>query len=114
MRDTLRRVADDQNAWTVDGFPLTTMPLQLERMIEREAQFLQVDRLADEIVGAASQSRDSVLEQRLGRDHNHCRLWAASLDLAQQVEAGTVGQVDVQQYRRWPLGDNCRQRCRAR
>src|SRR5262245_55675864 len=114
MRDTLRRVADDQNAWTVDGFPLTTMSLQLERMIEREAQFLQVDRLADEVVGAASQSRDSILEQRLGRNHNHGRPRAAALDLGQQVEAGAVWQIDVEQQRGGPLCNKGRQRRRSR
>jgi hypothetical protein len=38
---------------------------EVERLvlIEREAQFLQMDRLADEIVGAAAQSRDRVLEK---------------------------------------------------
>ena len=44
-------------------------------------------------------SRDRVLEQRLRRDHDHGRSRAAALDLAQQVEAGAVGQIDVQQHR---------------
>src|SRR5262249_46880975 len=96
------------------GAWLAALALKLERPIEREAQFLQVDRLADEIVGAAAKSRDRILEQRLRGYHNYSRLGPAALDLAQQIEAGDVRQIDVEQHRRRLLGNDGRQRRRSR
>src|SRR5262249_61513752 len=93
---------------------LTPSPLKLGARGESEAPSLKLDRRPDETAGPAARPRYRVLEQSPRRDHNPGRLRAAALDLAQQIGAGAVGQVDVEQHRRWPLGDKRRQRRRSR
>ena len=68
-----------------------------DRIADRDAEFFEVDRLADEIVSAAAQSRNGVIDLNIAGDHDHDRFGMFTLDLAQHVETGTVRQIDIEQ-----------------
>src|SRR5262245_50808122 len=115
-----RRLADD----LIEAESLLLLPPQepnlapesagLDPVADGDLEFAEPDRLTDEIVSAAAQRRDRVLEMNVARDHDHDGLRLAPLVFEQGVESGSVGQIDVLQHRRRPLRVEGLQRRRHR
>ena len=71
--------------------------MRLDAVANRDAKLFEVDGLAYEVVRAAAQRGDSVLDDDVARDHHDHGFGAARLYLAQGVETRAVGQVNVQE-----------------
>jgi hypothetical protein len=63
----------------------------------RHVKFFEVDGLADEIVSATTQSGDGLVHQNVSGDHDDDRVRLALSQLAQHVQARTIGEVNVEQ-----------------
>ena len=69
-----------------------------------DVEFFQVDRLANEIVRAAAQRGDCLVNQHVGGNHYYDRVRLSMTNLTQHVKPRPVGQVNVKQHRGGWLG----------
>jgi len=60
--------------------------MRLDAVADRDAQFFEVDWLRDEIISAAAQGRNRVLNEHVACDHDHDRVRLSRFDLAQGIE----------------------------
>ena len=70
----------------------------LQRVLHRDREFVEVQRLADEVVGAQLERGLHVLELRVGGDHDDGAGVAGLLQLFQDFNAVGVGQAHIQQH----------------
>ena len=70
-------------------------PAQLDRALQRCDEVVAVDRLLDEVVGAAAQGLHRQVVLAVPGDQHRRRLRAQLLDLAQHLEAVEAGHLDV-------------------
>ena len=99
----LRRDGDDF-VITGGAADLATQRLDLgaqarrfQRILDGDAQFFEVERLADEVVGAQLKRGLHVIELRIGRDHDDRRRVGSFLNLLENLDAAQVGHADVEQ-----------------
>ena len=71
-------------------------PGRLEGAVEDLAESLQIDRLDEVIEGAALHGLDGRLRGAVGRDEDDRPPRVAAVDLAEDVQAGAVGQLQVE------------------
>ena len=69
-----------------------------QRVLDGDLKFVEIERLADEIVGAQLEGSFYVLQLRVSRDHDHCASVTGLLNLFQDVDAAGVGQAHVEQH----------------
>ncbi len=88
-----RRAAD----LAAQRFDLGAKASRLERVLDGDAEFFEVERLADEVVGAQLKRGLHVIQLRIGRDHDDRRRVGSFLDLLEHLDAAQVGHTDVEQ-----------------
>ena len=102
--DRLAHLLDDGRA-PDDGVPLHLLRQHggdgheaggLEGPVEHAAEALQVERLDEVVEGAALHRLDGGVGSAVGRDEDHRPLRVGVVQFAEQVEAGAVGQLDVE------------------
>ena len=68
-----------------------------ERVLDGDVQLVEIDRLADEVVGSQLERSFDVVELRIGGDHDDGAGVAAFLELIEHLDAGEIGHADVEQ-----------------
>ena len=66
-----------------------------QRILYRDRQLVEVERLADEVIGAQLERRFDVFQLRVGGDHDDRARVTGFLELFQDVDAAGVGQAHV-------------------
>jgi hypothetical protein len=85
----------------------------LQRVLHRHRQFVEVQRLAHEVVGAQLERGLHVLQLRIGGDHDDGAGVVRFLQLLQDFDAAGIGQAHVEQHEVGRLVVGHAQRCRA-
>ena len=83
-----------------EDVPLAGEAAPLERLLERQEDPLERERLLEEVVGAALHGLDGRLHRAVPRDHEDGQVVAARADLVEDGEAVDVGEPDVEEERR--------------
>ena len=71
---------------------------RLQRILDGDCELVEVQRLADEIVGAQLQRGLHVFQLRIGGDHDDRARVAGLLQLFEDFDAVEVGQAHVEQH----------------
>jgi hypothetical protein len=79
-------------------FDFGTQTGGFERILDRDRQLVEVERLADEVVGPQLERVLDVVQLRVRRDHNDGARVVGFLDLLENVEAAGIGQAHVKQH----------------
>ena len=78
-------------------FDLCAQAIRFERVLNGDAKLLEIQRLADEIVGAKLERGLHVVKLRVGRDHDDRRRVGSFLDLFENLDAAHVGHAHIEQ-----------------
>jgi hypothetical protein len=70
----------------------------LERVTDGDCKLVEVERFADEIIGAKFQCPLHIVKLRVGGDHDDCSSAVVLLDVLKDVEPAHVRKSDVEQY----------------
>ena len=84
--------------FSAQGLHFVAERSRFQRVLQRDAEFLVIDRLADKVVRAQPQRGFHIFQLRIGRHHDDCARVAALLQLFQDLNAALAGQVHVKQY----------------
>ncbi len=82
---------------TSQGLHFGTQARSLERILDGDVEFIEIDRLAHEVVGPEFECGFDIVKLRIGSDHDDGAGIAAFLELIQHLDAGKVGHTDVEQ-----------------
>ena len=84
----------------------------LQRAVRDQDQPVGLERLFDEVIGAALDRRDRGFDVAVAGDHHHRQIGIVLLDLLQQLQAVELGalQPDVEEHQMRPAIGNLRQR----
>ena len=79
-------------------FDLVAQAAGFERVLDGDGEFVEIEGLADEIVGAELERVFHVVELRIGGDHDDGARATVGLDVLQHLETADVGQAHVEQH----------------
>ncbi len=93
--------------FSTQGLHFGSQARGLERVLDGDVQFVEVERLADEVVGAQLEGGLHVVELRVGGNHDDGARVPVLLELVQHLQAAQVGHAHVEQHEvgRFMLGD---------
>ena len=100
----LRRDADDvviarpAAYLAAQRFDLGAQPRGFQRVLDCDCEFVEIERLADKVVGAQLERSLYVVQLRIGRDHDDGAGVARFLELFENVDAAGIGQAHVEQH----------------
>jgi len=73
-------------------------PARFQRVAEDVLQFLEIDRLFDEIISPEPESLDGIVDHTESRDHYHRNGYLPVTKLRQNLDSGHVRQLHVERY----------------
>ena len=85
-----------ESSWLQAAVLLGQLP-RLGALLDGEEDFLVLEGLRDVVEGAVAHRLDRPLDRRVRGDDDDDRVRVAAADLAQDLEAGAVGQHQVEQ-----------------
>ena len=96
-----------------EGFDLATEAVGFEGVLDGDAEFVEIERLADEIVSAHSDGCLDVVELRIAGHHDDDARLDGRFHLFEHFEPADIGQADVEQHDVGSLGLGDRERLGA-
>ena len=82
---------------TAQGLDFGAQAGGLERVLDGDVKLVEIDRLADEVVGSELERGFDIVKLGIGRDHDDGAGVAAFLELIQDLDAAEVGHAHVEQ-----------------
>ena len=98
---------------TAQRFHLRAQPRGFQRVLDGDRELVEIQRLANEIVGPQLERGLHVLQLRVGGNHDDGARVAGFLQLFQEFNAAGIGQAHVQQHEVGRLVVGHAQRSRA-